>query len=282
MNKLIVLTDFGELSARAVRFGIKLAQNLQAKEVILLNIIVPLPPGDYYSSEGLITPEEFLADPFYLTMKKKHAEQLEKEAKKLKTPNVDIKPVVRFNDSKTDLNNYMEHYNASLLICGSRDEDSFLTKFFGSDTENLVRKMDYPMIILKEETVIREVKDIVAAIDVNENNQDGLGEIVDFASKLKARLLFLHVITDGEFSPEQAIEKMQKVAKKYKVKNYSINVIDNHSLEHGLRSFIRQNQPGMVALLSRGKGKLKNLIFGSDTEEVIRETEIPVFISKSE
>jgi nucleotide-binding universal stress UspA family protein len=57
--------------------------------------------------------------------------------------------------------------------------------------------------------------------------------------------------------------------------------VNNYSLESGLQGFVRKYNPDMVALLTHGKGKLHNLIYGSKTGEVIKEMEIPVLVAKS-
>ncbi|MFU8844842.1 MAG: universal stress protein, partial [Bacteroidales bacterium] len=118
------------------------------------------------------------------------------------------------------------------------------------------------------------------AIDVHTEDQDGLRSIVDFASELNARLQLLHVITNDETSSDRAIKTLHQLAEKNKLNNYDINIINNHSLENGLNSFIRKNNPDMIAVLSQGKGKIRKLIFGSTSEDIIKETEKPVFVSK--
>jgi nucleotide-binding universal stress UspA family protein len=90
----------------------------------------------------------------------------------------------------------------------------------------------------------------------------------------------LHVITDDAFSSDRAIEKLRELAIKNMFGNYDINVVNNDNLEHGIRSFVRKYNPDMVAVLSQGKGKLKKMIYGSSTDDIIKESDKPVFVSK--
>jgi len=64
-------------------------------------------------------------------------------------------------------------------------------------------------------------------------------------------------------------------------------LVNNDSLEDGIRHFVRKHNPDMIAVLSQGKGKIHKLIFGSNaediissTEGIIKETDKPVFVSK--
>ncbi|MFW5758601.1 MAG: universal stress protein, partial [Bacteroidota bacterium] len=80
----------------------------------------------------------------------------------------------------------------------------------------------------------------------------------------------------------EALEKMQELGKNKNLDNYSINIINNPDLEEGLSSFIRKYNPDMLGVLSSGKGKLNKLIYGSHTEEIISETDIPVIVGRTD
>jgi len=177
------------------------------------------------------------------------------------------------------LNGYIEYFDAGLVLFGSRDEDNFLNQIFGIDSEKIVRKVDYPVIILKEETNCSMIRDILVAIDVNEKDQGGLNDIAQFADLSESRMHLLHVVINGETSPDESIEKLNMLAKEFELSNYTINVVNNNNLEDGIKGFVRKNNPDMIAVQSQGKGKIRKLIFGSSTQGIIKEVDKPVFVS---
>jgi nucleotide-binding universal stress UspA family protein len=138
------------------------------------------------------------------------------------------------------------------------------------------------MIVLTGEPVPDELKTIALAIDVELENeeQDGIDDILGFAHSLDAHLQLVYVITDENVSASQAIDRLQNIAVNRSLQNYSINVVENNSLESGLQGFVRKYNPDMIAVLTHGKGKIHNLIYGSKAGEVIKETEIPVLVAK--
>lgn len=281
INKLLVTTELDELSARVSEYAVELAEKLNHREMILLNVIIPAHSQAFAASGDVFKAEGDMASRFNLTLMEKHKKMVESRARELSTEKVQVKPYVRFNDSKTDLNEYARYFDADLIVSGSRNAGTFLETLFGSDTERMVRKTDFPMIILKEESDTSGINDIGLAIDLDEDNQHGIDEVIDFADSLDAKLQLVHVITDEEkITPDFAINKLRDLAIGKHLKNYAINVVNNSSLEHGLRGFIRKYKPDMIAVLSQGKGKLHNLIYGSNTEDIIKETDKPVFVSK--
>ena len=135
-------------------------------------------------------------------------------------------------------------------------------------------------IILKEDTKINNINKIVVPLDVDEEDQSGLIKIAAFAQALQARMNLLYVDIDGETTPDSAIEKMRNIAIEYKLSNYAISVVSSYNLEEGIKGFIRKTNPDMIAVLSQGKGKIKKFIFGNNMQDIIKEVDLPVFITK--
>lgn len=279
-KKILVATELDELSANVTKFAVGIATQLNISEIVLLNIIKPVHPQSFSATGDVMVSDGQSIDRFNTELMRKHQTLVEREANKFSTDKVIIKPYVRFNDSKTDLNGYIEYFKAGLVVFGSRDEDNFLNQIFGIDSEKLIRKIDYPAIILKDKTNYDVIKEILVAIDVSEDEQGGLKDIAQFADYIDAKIHLVHVIIDGETSPDISIEKLDNLAKEFKLTNYTINVVDNINLEDGIKSFVRKNSPDMIAVQSQGKGKIRKLIFGSGTQNIISEINKPVFVSK--
>lgn len=279
-QKILVSTELDELSAKITEFAVGLSAQLGASELILLNVIIPARVHTFSTTGDISTYDTHNVNLFNTELMKKHQLLVNEEAMKYSSAQINVKPVVRFNESKTNLNSLIESFKASLVVIGSRDEDSFLSQIFGSHSDEIVKKTDYPAIVLKEDTKVSEIHKIVVPLDVNEKDQSGLEKIADFAQALQARVNLLYVDMDGETPPDLAIEKMRDLAKEYHLANYAISVVSSHTLEEGIQGFVRKNNPDMIAVLSQGKGKIKKLIFGSSTQDIIKEADIPVFITK--
>jgi len=279
-KKILIPTELNELSTKATEFAVDLATQAGIPEVILLNIIVPAHSQAFAASGDVFSAQSGTASRLNLMLMEKHQKLVDNEAARFSTDNVTVRPYVRFNDSETDLNEYMRYFDAGLLVCGSRNHETFLDKLFTSKTEKIIRKVGYPVIILKKETEFSEINNIALAIDVNEKVQHGLADVIDFAAMVNAKIQLLHVIVDEETTSDNAIEKLQQLAQNNNLANYEINVVNSENLENGIRKFIRKYNPDMIAVLSEGKGKIRKLIYGSGTEDILEETDKPVFVSK--
>lgn len=280
--KILVPTDLTELSEMATEYAVDLASQLKIKEVILLNVLIPANIQTSTAVSGTFNTSMQLAEELNRTMEKKHKEIVSKHARKYSTPDVEVQPVVRINNSRTSLNEFMNEFGAGIIVTGSRNKFTFMEILFGSETEQMIRNVDFPMVVITGEPVPSVVRNIALAIDVEleTEEQDGIDDVVDIAKVLHAHLQLVYIITSDNIMASQAIGKLQNIAKSHNIQNYSINVLENHSLETGLQGFIRKYSPDMIALLTHGKGKLHNLIYGSTSGDVIKEVEIPVLLAK--
>ncbi len=281
VNKLLIPTELNELSNVVIDFSIDLAKQIQINEIVLLNLIIPAHVQALTASGEAIDAHGKLVMQLNDSMMTRHKDLLKQQARRHAIPDINIKTVVKFTASKSDLNHYMKEFNAGLIVSGSQDKISFMQLLFGSPTETLIRKIDYPIIIIKEEPVSHQIREIALAIDISEGeDQPGIDEVIAFTRMLNARLQLVNVITNDKHDASVAIDTLNAIAKKKRVKNYAIHVLESYSLEDALHSFSRRHNPDMIALLNQGKGKLHKLIFGSHTEDVLKEVDKPVFISK--
>lgn len=281
-SKILVPTDLTELSEIATEYAVDLAHQLKIKEVILLNILIPAHVQTSYAANTEINSSMHIAEQLNLALMEKHKQIVEKHAKKYSTPEVSVTPVVETSTNRSDLNGYVKDYGAGLIVTGSKDKFSFLEILFGSDTEARIRKIDYPMIVLTGEPVPSVIQKIALAIDVElkDTEQNGIESVIDIADTLHAHLQLVYVITNGSIRATEAIDRLQKIAQSHQIHDYSINVVENHNLEAGLSGFARKYSPDIVAVITHGKGKIHDLIYGSNTGELIKQMEIPVLVSK--
>jgi nucleotide-binding universal stress UspA family protein len=278
MKKILVLTDLSELSEHALRFSVNLAKQAGDMEIILLNLLTPV-HSDAFSASGEVTMMQgATAERFNVEMMKRQMERLEEDIQQFRQEFDKISVTVRFNEDRSDLNRYVREFEADLVVMASSDRDSFIDFLFGNATGNIVRKLHCPVITVKNEPA-RTIKNIILAVDIEEKDNEGIGQVAELANKLEAQVDLVYVITDGSASSSM-MDSLNGLAIKYGIKNFTINTLNNTDIEDGIVKFARKNESGLIAVLSGGRGKLHQLIFGSTANEMIREAKLPVMVCK--
>ncbi|MDD2633020.1 MAG: universal stress protein [Bacteroidales bacterium] len=280
ITKILVTSETASMSTKVMGFAIHIATKLHIDEIVLLHVLTPTPSQAYMTTGEVYMAPGVQAAQIDQERLETQRKKLQAEAERFSTPQLRITPKVDFGDNRTRLNSYMQKYGTDLVIAEGREERGFIENLFGNDTERMIAQTDYPMIIIKEDSEISDVRKIAVAIDVSEERHGGLESIRDFAAGLGATMHLVHVITDENTNADDAIEKMRELAQHYHFTNHALHVVNSSTLEHGLHSFIQKYNPDMIAVLTQGKGKLTRFFYGSATDDILKESDKPIFVSK--
>ncbi|MFW5758729.1 MAG: universal stress protein, partial [Bacteroidota bacterium] len=178
-KKIMVLSELNNLSEIIMEYAVHMAEKMEMQEVILLNTILPAHYQSYHAGGQTIDAQGQLANSMNMVILKKHREMTQNQALKYSTDKVRVIPHVEFIHSTSNINTYMEKFGTDMILCGRNDKVNFMEILFGSKTEKMVRKIDYPMIILTNEPPSYEIKNIALAVDVEKDNLEGIDQIID-------------------------------------------------------------------------------------------------------
>ena len=73
---------------------------------------------------------------------------------------------------------------------------------------------------------------------------------------------------------------MRAFARKFYLDNYTVNVINDNSIEEGVLHFSRELEADMIAMETHGRTGLAHLINGSITEHVVNHINRPILSVK--
>ena len=140
------------------------------------------------------------------------------------------------------------------------------------------------------------MRPILYATDFSENAEKAFIYALKLAQKQKAELIMLHIYdipTSWEYSQLSNADDMERDAERvfknklrevfkqhailheYKVKA-DFRAIENSSVAEGIISVIKQTEPQLVVIGTRGGSRLKELITGSTTRALLRKSPCPV------
>jgi len=280
MKTILVPTDFSDVSDYALRFAIDNARRMEDSKVVLLNIIIPVHSDAFAASADVTKLQGATADRFNIELMRRNEERVESHAEKFRPEYKNIEAYVRFNESESDLNHFVEEFKADLVVTGSENIDAFDALLFGRTEEKIIRKSHVPVITVKKDPGNDDVQDIILAVDIDEDNSEGIDTIREFSEAIHARLHLVYVMSKNQWSSEDAINRLDLIAHDHHLKNYTLNTVSNSDVEDGIRNFARKKEASLIAVFSEGKGKLHQLIFGNMAHELVRDTDLPVLVSK--
>ena len=280
MLNILVPTDFSETAEYGLDLAVDLAEQINGK-ITLLNVVYPATGSGFSAMGDVETSLQGEATHFMAELIKKNEARLNKEIDKYKDRNVDIIPQLYFQDKVQGLNAYVKKHHTDLIVIGTRGRKSLTEYLVGSHTENLIKVSDCPVISIKEKAEDFSLDNIVLAVDIKDQNFQKLDKLKILVDNFNSKVHFLYVMDDG-VDTDEAIDKLKKIAGKNGFSNYTINTVDNSNPEDAIKRYSNRRSADMLAVFSHGKKGLKELIFGSVTNDLINNVKIPVFVMSAE
>ena len=280
MNKILVLTDFTETSRYGLDLAVDLAKNT-GSTVILMNLIFPASESGFSAMGDINVHNEGEMSRFAVELMRTNNGRLLEQISRYKDEDVEFLPRIEIVESDKEVEKLIKKYKPDTLVIGNNESKSFSEYFFGSDTEKLIKISEIPVISTRKDIENYYPHNIVCALDIDDEEKINLSVLKDISEEFNSKVHLLYVLDDG-ITNSKAIEKLKKLADQYKIDNYSINTVKNNSAEHAIRNFSKRKSADLLALVSEGKTGLKDMLFGSFTNDIVNNVDIPVLVMNPE
>lgn len=143
------------------------------------------------------------------------------------------------------------------------------------------------------------MKRILVPTDFSEHAEDALKVAAQIAHKYNSEIILLHMldlpsqmsdaITGGASIPEtilfmkKANEMLDKITEKPYLEGISITeILKIDKTIHGISQVSKENDIDLIVMGSHGSSGVQELLIGSNTEKVVRNSDIPVLVIKKD
>ena len=164
--------------------------------------------------------------------------------------------------------------DAKLIVIGKRGEAAnFDSGHLGSNIERVVRSTRIPVLVASRS--FKPIKKVLVAFD---GGPSALKAIEYFASQPQYSSLECHVISVGPGSTEQK-RQLEGAVATLRAGGYtaSSEIIAGHT-EMAISATVEQSNFDLLLMGAYGHSRIRNLLIGSTTTEMIRSCKIPVLL----
>ncbi len=268
MKNILVPTDFSKASHNATEYAAALAQDFQAK-LILVNVIVPpIVIEDTSASAYLMTKAELV---------ERYKELLKNEIGLIsKKFDIKVEGFIREGSPIEIIQQLAKGKKADLIIMGMKGKGKS-NSIFGSTTTMVMRKSAIPVFVIPEKNSFKPIRKITFAseFDVEKENYSILEEL---AEKYNSTIQILNVQKNEEaMSVENAIGKMEANLSFLKL-DHHFNTVENRSVEKGIHEFLEKNPSDVLAMVAHKHSFFKRAFGIVHTKEMSFQTRIPLLI----
>jgi nucleotide-binding universal stress UspA family protein len=271
MKRILVPTDFSELSEHALEVAARLAKDFNAELYMMHSLDLPMHLATQEQHE---VPEVL----FYMKMAHQKFEDF-----KDKTYLKDLKIHETIEDATTAdaVNEAAMKYQVDLIVMGSGGASGIKEFIIGSNTEKVVRSSEIPVLVIKQQHTDFKVNTIVFACDFSPESYATFVKADAYAQKFKAKIHFLFVNTPAFFhTTEEITHKMSAFIDRAKPSNFSLNIYNDKSVEKGIMNFSKSVNADMIGISTHGRKGLAHFFNGSISEDLANHALRPVLTFK--
>ncbi|MEM7108852.1 MAG: universal stress protein [Bacteroidota bacterium] len=272
MLDILVPVDFSKEARYALNFALGITKSNEAS--ILAFHVVDYPTGATVDPIGMAVPTPY--DPDFIELLKKNAgKQMEYFLAEF---DGEIESEISVGNPYLDISDKISELDVDLVIMGTKGSTGLKEFFIGSNAEKIVRTAECPVITLSQSTTTDDITDIVFATNLVDVSEEIMTQVKRLQDMFQAKLHLVRINTPNSFERDQVIENgLEKVAKRYLLTNYTINIYNDIYQDQGILSFAAKMDASLIAMGTHGRTGLRHLLSGSVAEDVVNQAQRPIW-----
>ncbi len=277
MKKVLVPVDFSSASEHAMNFASEICK-LTGGEVTLLHILESPYSGFSVAGEmDLGSMQMFYQGEFIRAVHDK----LEDWRLRLEEGGTPVVAKMKEGHAFQNISKTIAEVDADLVVMGSNGASGLKEIFVGSNAAKTVRHAKCPVIVIKQETHVEDLKSLVFATDTSHEQESVVDEVKQIQKLLDVNLHVLKVKTPYNWLKESQMKaQLDHFSDRNEFEEYSTSFIDADFVDEGALKFAEEQNAGMVLIGTHGRTGLGHLIGGSISESIVNESKIPVMVMK--
>lgn len=277
MKRILVPTDFSEASINALTLARTLAIKSGA-EVYLVNFLEH-PYDESFSTTGDVNTkyddEETL---FTLQLLRKSKQRLHEIAQEY-GQDITLHTQVYGEDLVDGVEEYIQKNVIDFIVMGTTGEETVEEFFTGNHTEQIIEKVNCPVLTLRKGQQEVDFSKIVVGVDYKHDSKANYlaatKYLVDFVEAVDAQMHLVHV-SKPNADTEEAESELDDFAEKFHLTNYTTGVQLSKDVEDGLLRSVSAQGAGMICVLTHHEGGFFRFFSHSVTEDLSKESDVPV------
>lgn len=272
MKKILVPSDFSPAAQQAYTFALDLAKKTNAEIYVVHAFFTPFMYDAYsVAPPTWLTPEiwqrfEEEAREKFNKMKSAHSRQNDITFRVIEGPTTQV--ILDFID-KEDID---------MVVMGTHGSSGFDEYVFGSTTEKIVRFSKVPVFAIRKAVNIGSIDNIVFPTNGALDQDKFIVRLKELQKMFDAKLHILYVTTPYHTRGNREMRiKLEDLAKRYDLKNYSVNIRTEFTEEAGIIDFTDEINADIVAMPTHGRRGLAHLFVGSIAENTLNHISCPIW-----
>jgi nucleotide-binding universal stress UspA family protein len=172
--------------------------------------------------------------------------------------------------------------NIDLLVMGTKGADGIKESVIGSNTGDVIHKVQCDILIVPENAVYRSFQEVVFPTDFNIfYNHHILESLSDLLAMDPIILRVMHVMAiNGKLNEHQELNKayLEDYLEEVFGNDHSFHTITNTKVPKAIEGFVDQMGIDLVVMVAKNLNFLQQLFFDSSIKKLSFHTEVPMLV----
>ena len=272
--KILIPTDFSQLSKIAVQYAIGLGKDFKLDLILLHVINTNTPAMARLSSKKL---EE--------AIKTSSEQDMNKLIKKIKNES-DHNPKISYKIiSGSSIEEVVETFalknNVDMICIGTKGATGLKKIIFGSNATGIISNSSIPVLTIPEYAKYEGINNIVYSSDL-QNLEEELKLLIPFAKLINAWIHILHINNGHEDFDENLQGQKDRLIELFSYKKIKTKQLENDSIIKGVNQYVEDIDADMVTMFTRHISLFQKLFNKSVTQKVAFQPKTPLLTFQKE
>lgn len=273
-NKILLPTDFSDNAWKALNFAANLQSHIDEMELVILHSFLPFYTGFQSAQEN----QAQYDSGFEISQKRMNS--LEQKIKS-HFPNLKYRLVIKDGTLYNSIQDIREELPIKAIVMGSKGSTGLQANLIGSQTFEVGKRVDLPLIIIPEKYEFKPNQEAVFLTNFERNDGDAL-EIMK--SLIHPQLIhfvhFAETSTSETLSDklEEHVQNLNLEGVEYKTSIYPIREFEDSKQ---IKERVKELNWSLITLNPVERGFFENLFTKSFSRPLIHSSEVPILLAKS-
>ncbi|WP_417235854.1 universal stress protein [Bizionia paragorgiae] len=275
MENILLLTDFSENARNAMHY----AHHLFKGKTINFFILHTKTPASYTTDDLMLAGDDSLYNLMFKEAKAKLDDSVLEFKKTDKENNFTYDTLVDYDVITDAIKQAILSNKIDLVIMGSNGATGAKEIVFGSNTIQVIRKVNSPTLIIPEGFYYRTPKHILLPLDSEDTlDHQAFPTLISFAEKFNSKLHVLRVKTTNEIREQKDIDKELQTIKDCKTLDTTYKVIEGVPIEFAVSCYTQTHKIDITSLFVQKEPFFERLFTGSSTLKITKDLRTPLLV----
>ncbi len=270
--KILMLTDFSDLSRIAINYGLKMSGKLEAEYTILNVVRLDGVPKSHLKLKQIERSLFKIAEEEGARLVDECKAQLKGKSK------IEFK-AVRSHTVADTVRRYADANKINLVIMGSRGASKIKKVVLGGTTVSVIDVCHAPVLAIPEKGEFTNFKNVIYASDLK-NVQKDMDTIIPFARIFDSNIHMVHVVEAIDKNVETKKEEVKKLIEKVNYSKINLEIIIDDDVPLAIDNYIKNKKGELLTTFTHELNLFEKIFARSVTRKLAYQGNIPLLAFK--